>query len=375
MMNEHLFIVLAKEHYNPLNAIRSLGEKGINPIFIAIKTKTTVSSKSKYISKTHYVENIEEAYELLLKEYGNSDESRKPFLFCTDDYSIGYLDSHYDEIKDKFIYFNAGKKDGINKYMDKGEILNLAGKHGLNYASTVVCNKGDIPKDIQYPIITKSISPNIGGWKSDVFICHSEDELKDAYMKIKAPQVLIQQYIDKKNELEYYGMSIKHGEQVLISTANDYLYLIPGYYSPYMNTFEPPYPDVQQKIAAMIKEIGFEGIFSVEFLRDADDKLYFLEINLRIPTWTYASTCAGMNLPYLWALSMLNSDIPADAKKAFEPFKAVVEPIDYQKRVVERGYDYKEWIIDVINCKCHYYYNAEDPEPFYEMVRNNENMR
>lgn len=368
MLRDHKFIVFAIEHYNPLGIIRSLGEKGILPIYIAEKGKAQIASKSKFVSKCHYVDTVEEGYELLLREYGN--EKKKPYLLITDDHTIGFMDGRYEEWKDKFISFNAGENGGINAYIDKGEILKLAKKCGLEVADTVVVDRGEIPSDLRFPIITKSISPNVGGWKSDVFICHNEDELKAAYAKIKAPRILLQKYIDKKNEIEYYGFSINHGRDVLISIAADYRYLIPGYYSPYMNVFNPPYPDIQSKIAAMIREVGFEGIFSCEFVRDADDNLYFLEINFRSATWNYASTHAGMNLPYLWAKSMEKGEISSSSKKKFKEFTAMVEPIDYAKRI-ELGISAPgEWLADFKKAECTFYYNEIDLEPFYEMVRN-----
>lgn len=370
MIKQRVFIVFAIEHYNPLDAIRSLGEKGINPVYIAVKGKVTLASKSKYISKCHYVDSVEEGYSVLLSEYGNFDVENKPILICTDDRTLGFIDDHYEQLKDKFIFFNAGKNGQINKYIDKFEILNLAKECGLNLAQTAVCNKGEIPQDLKFPIITKSISPNVGGWKSDVFICKTREELESAYKKIKAPKVLLQQYIEKKNELEYYGISINGGEDVLFTIGTNYLYMIPGYYSPYMNVFTPPYPDVQKKIAAMFKKIGFEGIFSVEFIVDDNDTLYFLEINFRNATWSYASTCAGMNLPFLWAESMLNGYIREDASKVFSQFKAMVEPIDFGKRVDTGKVSIAEWLSDFKEAKCTYYYNEKDPEPFKVLFEN-----
>lgn len=78
MVKDHLFIVFGAEHYNPLNVIRSIGKSGIAPIFIAVKNKGLIASKSKYIQKTHYVDSVEQGYEILLQEYGNLKKS----LFC-----------------------------------------------------------------------------------------------------------------------------------------------------------------------------------------------------------------------------------------------------------------------------------------------------
>ena len=47
-------------------------------------------------------------------------------MLFSDDKSVGYFDLHYDEIKDKFICFNAGKQGRINEFMDKQRILELA---------------------------------------------------------------------------------------------------------------------------------------------------------------------------------------------------------------------------------------------------------
>lgn len=120
----------------------------------------------------------------------------------------------------------------------------------------------------------------------------------------------------------------------------------------------------------MIREVGFEGIFSCEFVRDAEDNLYFLEINFRNATWSYASTRAGMNLPYLWAKSMEKKSISTDKKKSFDTFRAMVEPIDYGKRVDTGKASLPEWISDFRNAKCTYYYNEDDIEPYKVLYDN-----
>jgi len=186
---------------------------------------------------------------------------------------------------------------------------------------------------------------------------------------------LLQSYIEKKNELEYYGFSINHGNDVFISIAANYLYLIPGYYSPYMKIFKPPFLDVQKKISNMIKSIRFEGIFSVEFLIDEKDKLYFLEVNFRNATWSYSSTIAGMNLPYLWAKGMLLKNIADEEKVKFEPFTAMVEPIDYGKRVDTGKISFIEWAKNFKEAKCTYYYNKEDMAPFMVLYNNLERLK
>ena len=199
-MNDKLFIVFALEHYNPLGVIRNLGECGVNPVLIAIKHHGRIASLSKYIKKVYFADTIEEGYSILMKEYGDSYKNGdKPFLLFSDDKSVGYFDTKYEEMKDRFFYFNAGKSGRITHFIDKYNILEIGKRHGLKILNTCVVKRGEIPNGLEYPVITKSISPNEGGWKSDVHICYSEAELKEAYEQILADEVLIQKYIDKKN--------------------------------------------------------------------------------------------------------------------------------------------------------------------------------
>lgn len=373
MYNNHPVIVFATEHYNTLGLIRSLGEAGMAPDYIAVKGKARVASTSKYINKNYFVSSIDEGYDLLVKEYGNMNE--KPIVLCMEDKILGVMDEHYDEICHKFIFFSSGKKGRTLEFMDKFKILETARKYGLKTLDTVVVNRGEIPTDLVYPIITKSISPTVGGWKSDVHICKSEEELRIAYDSVQSPRVVIQRYIDKKNEYCLDGISCNKGKSILIPIESTYNYLIKGYYSPYM-TVKPFVNDEMQKtLNAMLSEIGFEGIYSIEFLIDKDDNYYFSEINFRHSTWGYASTIAGINMPELWIKGMIEGEIPKDSKKDFEPFTAMVEPIDYQKRVVERNMNLKEWIGEVMDCKCLFYFNKADMEPFFEMIRNNGKLR
>lgn len=369
MIKKHQFIVFALDHYNPLGVIRSLGENGISPVFIAVKHRVDLGAKSKYLSKCHKVNSIEEGYKLLLEEYGNEDDNL-PFLITCDDRTTGYLDDHYEELKDKFIFFNAGETGRIQQFMDKNVILQLAKKHGLKILETYAVKRGEIPENLEYPIITKSISPNVGGWKSDVHICHSADELSQAYEKIEAPEVLIQKYIEKKNEYCLDGYCAKNGEVMFHAIASKYNYLIPGYYSPYMTLSELKDEEMKKSLEGMMKEIGFEGIYSIEFLIDQDDNYYFSEINFRNSTWSYASTKAGMPLPVLWAESMLEGAIDEEKYCSIPAnFTAMVEPVDYAKRVETGKISLAEWLVDFKETNCGFYYSADDTEPFKEVVK------
>ena len=369
-LKNHLVIVIALEHYNPLSQLRALGENGVRPVFIAINHRVRMASASKWPSKVHLVESEEEAFEVLMKEYGDVAEKTgyKPILSFSDDKTVTFYDRMYDELKDKFIMFNAGETRRITKFMRKKEIVDCARRHGVPVAPDWLVENGEIPADIEYPVITKAFSPVEGCYKGDFHICMNEAELKEAFEGIESDMVFIQKYIDKKTETTYEGFSYNHGKGMYVGVQTDYIYPTKGYYSPLMNVYPRVDASLQERLNEMLAEIGFEGIWEIEFLVDKDDKLYFLEINFRHATWGYSANVAGSPLPYLWAQAMLTGKAPE--QKQFEPFIAMVEPIDFGLRVDKGVCTLAEWLTDFKRAKCTYYYNEQDIEPWKVVVEN-----
>ena len=365
-LKKHKHIVFCAEHYNPLGIVRSLGENGITPIAIILRSPLRIVSKSKYIDRPIFVDSIEEGYQYLLHTY--STETEKPFLYTSDDTITNYLDAHYDELKDAFYFYNAGATGRIAEFQNKSNILQLAEKHGLHFLKTVVVNTGDIPENLEYPVITKAIISTISNWKGDMFICHNEQELREAYRHIRSPQVLLQKYIEKKNELCMEGVSVNRGSETMIAIACRYNYLLDNSYSPYMTVDSLKDDELRKKLSSMLAEVGFEGIFEIEFLVDQDDSLYFLEINFRNSTWSYASTIAGMPLPILWAQGMIDpSTLPCAYRVVDPPFCAMVEIDDLRDRVKSGMISLPNWFLQWKNSACKYYWGHNDPKPFFSV--------
>ena len=376
--NGHLVIVFALEHYNPLNMIRAFGEQGINLVYISVKRRYEVATKSKYISKLHRVDSVEDGFLLLINQYGRLSEEtgKKPYILFSDDKSVGYFDLHFEEWKDKFITYNAGRNGRINEFMDKYEIQQCAKRHGFNVLDSYVIKKGDpVPDGLWYPIITKDISPNLGSWKSDVFICQNKQELVEALEKITCPLIMLQHFVDKQNEMALEGYTINNGKEMQIITQMKWKYLIQGYYSPFHDVCMFTDKDMEIRLQAMFEEIGFEGVFEVEFLIDKDGTYYFMETNFRASAWNPTCKFAGMPLPYLWVKGMMNGYIDPNDRKEFEPFTSMSEIIDYSKRVEGGLCSIAEWLRDFKDAKCVYIYDKEDRGPWDAVIRDWESFK
>ena len=167
-LKEHLFIVVGEEHYTPLGVIRSLGENGIEPVAIILRNERfmpKIASKSKYIGKLHIVDSYDEVYEILMQEY--SKEKNKPFVIPCDDIIVGKLDQKYNDLKNLFYIQNAGIQGRICEYEKKEKLNALALKNGMNVAKTwVLGEKGKVPEDVVYPVITKPFE-SYKDWNKD----------------------------------------------------------------------------------------------------------------------------------------------------------------------------------------------------------------
>lgn len=361
-LKEHKFILLGNEHYNPLGLIRTLGEQGIPVIAIIIRGMYPYASKSKYISTLHIVENLNEGLNVIITNYGS--EEKKPFIFTCDDTATDFLNLKYDLLKDNYYFFNSGEFKLINNYMSKNEQVILAKSVGMKVLWTKEIEGKIIPDDVVYPVITKAVDSITAGWKSLSFVCHNEQELKDALNKIDADKILLQQFINKKNELGIDGYSIDDGKKMLVTMAYNYKYLQAGAFSHYMNIFTPENKSLIELIKIYIERLHYDGIFDIEFLEDKNGDLYFCEINLRNSGWSYASTKVGMPLPILWALAKIDGEIDNRYQLLIKTSYSAIEGFDYLRGKKKRGQSWINCIHDLCEADCHYIYNFRDMAPF-----------
>lgn len=369
-LRKHKFIVLSQDHYNPLDVIRSLGEKNLKPISILYGEHQWMIPHCKYVEKLFQVETLEQGFHLLIDKFGNEDE--KPFIYCSDDTTTSFLDQRYDELKDKFYLYNAGEQGRITWLQNKDNITRLATEVGLYIPKSEVVATGVLPKTLKYPVITKVLASTMGAWKGDVYICENEEQLLEAYKKIKSQKLIIQEYIRKKNEFDMEGFSINDGKDVFFPFVNDFVRLYDNSYGHYM-TFRPfRDKELRKKLCDLFKLMKFNGIFEIEFMLGPNDEQYFLEVNLRASTWNYAINVGGGNMPYYWAKSTLMGRIPYEEMHLREePFTAMVEPDDFVLNVCKmKRVSFCKWLKEVRECECHYFFNSKDKSPFYHYIYN-----
>lgn len=367
--NQPEIVIIGGDNPNTLGIIRTLGEQELDFKAIIVRDTFVIASKSKYLKnkEVYITDTIEKAYHRLLR-FKADIKNDKIFLLVEGDKNTGYLDKHYNEISDKFVWNSAGEHRRLSKYLNKEAQIELVKRSGINVLPTVVVDTGTIPEDLQYPVITKAITSEISNWKSEVYICNNDTELKCAFQKIKSPRIMLQKYVHKINELCLDGYSIDRGRKQFISIASTYNYLLNSGYSYYCTVTNFNDIELLQKITNAMTEVGYEGIYCIEFIIDENNIPYFLEINFRNSGWSYVSTCLGMPLPTLWIESMMKNEVNNDAiKKIPEGYKFMSDFSDFRTRA-GKMVSYHQWLREYIECGCRLEMGKKDIYPFLSYI-------
>lgn len=356
------YIIFGGDGLNALGIVRSLGEIGIRTDIIRSKESPHLATieKSKYVNKVYYGITSEELLKILLEKYGN--EVLKPVVFFTDEWNEACFDSHYNELKDKFICFNAGVENGINKLLNKDVQNELAMECGFKIPIYEVLETGILPTKVPYPVITKTLTSIDGRWKRDMIICYNEDELKTAYLEIQAKQIIVEEYIEGTNEVVLKGFSIRGGEQIYFTSLKKWNYK--DIKHKWLMYFEPCQDEkLKSRLSKLIRNANYSGIFDAEFIQDTNGELVFLEVNWRTGMYNYNHTVEGINLPYLWAKSTINDQIEENAIIPRQDPYTTMDEISAFSDMLRHPKLFMRWLKTIGDADILYYYNKKDIRP------------
>ena len=344
-MSERKYIIFGRNVGNVLGQIRSFGEAGIGTYIIWFGEMPQPVKSSKYVLEFTEVYSEEEGIKVLLEKYGNNP--CRNILSTDNDGIVSALDLHYDELVGKFIFFNAGSQGHLTNVMTKMNQCELAVSCGFNIPKSEIVKVGEMPKKVQYPIFTKSLDSFDFDWKSSVSICQTEEELIEYYSKRNPEsEVLIQDYVIKKNEYILQGISLDGGNILFLPIEGGYYRLPKDAYGSYLyfNSYKGG-DELKCKLKNFFKKIGYTGVFEVEFLQDENDCLYFLEANFRHTLWNHTFTDMGINLCTIWANSIINDKLMlngAHIKK--EPHNLMREFQDYLRCKQDGSQNFLGWL-------------------------------
>ncbi len=314
---DNRIIIIGQGYTGRLSIVRSVAALGSEITLIALMPKYEFCAKkrikpvdaySKYVSRMFYAVNYDEAMlmDILLNKC--ADPLHKAFVFPDNDFSAAAIDNNRDSLKEFYFLPSIQERQGaVEFWMDKVRQKMLAERVGLkvaDYATIEVKDRAfEIPDSINYPCFAKPML-SISGGKSGLRKCDSKEELRHHIEMVSSNRpnvrILVEEYI--RIDKEYATLGFSDGEEVVIPGVLELLHIAHGnHYGVCMQGKAysiDGYEDTIAKFKAIVKEIGFVGIFDFDFF-ESDRMLYFCELNLRFGGSGYVFTKLGVNLPIM----------------------------------------------------------------------------
>lgn len=355
--NKEHAIVIGDYSNNTLGVIRSLGEAKASFFLLLVG-----ADNGRFVTKSKYIQK-NELYELgsyddvpeILKQVSQRIEGCT--LICTCDPAAEYIDGLESELSNILKTPMRGKS--LSKLLRKSAQCALAQQYGVTVPSFVRYTNNDCIPCLKYPVLTKPERSNFGS-KDDIHVCHNESELSACLLNSPTCRdFIIQSFIQKEYEVNFLGVAndcgvfitggiVKKRHFPTVNSACSY-----GVFYPLAWHEDQGFcPD---GVLRMIKEIGYKGVFSAEFLKEKEH-YYFMEVNFRNDGLAYASTCAGANLVHLY---ISNCEPKTERIRQVHMMDLAAD----FNHVKEGRVSIVTWFVDFVRTKCHLYVSISDFRP------------
>ena len=309
-----------------LGMIRAVAETGaeIDVIVVGHGRFKPVDCYSKYIHRYYYVKgNDGEKIIQILQDYC-IDPNRKGILIPINDFAATVVDQNINILKKHFLFPHIqGRQGAVTEWMNKEKQKNVAKKVGLDVANSVNVNIKDglyqLPEGIYYPCFTKTRAYT-KGYKFTLQRCDDEAALRKVLDRLagwnRPLSIMVEDY--KEIETEYAVVGFSDGKEVVIPGILEILLMAKGEDKGVacQGRIMPKngYEKLVEKFKQMILEIGFVGLFDIDFYL-SEGRYFFGEINLRIGGSATAVLKMGVNLPAMFVKSSLGVPIEGMEKE------------------------------------------------------------
>lgn len=363
-------LIIGGNHQNPLGVMEALGQKGImSNVIVQNNGKNSFVLKSKYVKKGWVCSNGKEIINCILDNFKSTKE--KIVAIACSDNAASLLSDNYNLLSSFLIMPGMPQQGQLTAWMDKEKMIEEATRIGLKVPQTWLVHKGNIPDSLEYPCVTKSLT-SVGNGKAEFNMCMSRQEL-ETFLKEQAysETIQVQQYIDNAFEFQYLGCSLNGGTEIIIpgrthieatSHFNNLTFL------KYMESKVIEDSTTLTKTEDFIRQTGYTGLFSVEFMHGKDGKDYFLEMNFRNDGNGFVVTSAGTNLPYIYYLYSAGMDYRSELAQSCVRESYLMPEDSYFMLMLDGEISFKEWWKNMKKTTCFLTYYKGNTKPFWSLL-------
>ncbi len=358
-------IIWSTSDHNALGLLRQLGVEGID-VFLLIKGKAEVASKSRFCVEYIETDTIEQGCEYLLNNFKSLKE--KPIIITSMDAIITYIDKNRKLLEPYFILPGTVQQGLVEKYIDKNTMTQLAVQLGIHCPMSMFVKHDTKIENFKFPCLIKPSHEKPGHYNEfKTKICKNINSLNKTLSLVRHDsEFILQEYIKTEKEVVVYGGRMMDGK-TLIAGALIRDRLVGGTSHGYVTSKIPESIDIS-KIIAFLEHIGYYGLFGFEY-GIADGNTYFFEVNLRNDGTGHFFYQAGANIPLAYVYSCVGLDYSHIKVKVVNDGWYIDEVLDFEN-VLRGNVSFKQWKKERKEATIFKVYCNDDLEPYnYAMKR------
>lgn len=361
-------IVLGNDHTNTLGLVQCLGREGYPVSAVVWGAKSGMVASSRYADGVYSASTPQACIDIIRERIGNEEAA----IIATCDDAAITLERNRSLLGNNYRFECTQGNWSIEELCEKDLQVSLAKDAGFNvpWSSKPIKSVTDVPEDVPFPCITKSLV-SCKGSKNDLTIVRNREELLSVISRLleHTPRILLQQYIERDYEISILGCGLKNGECIIPAVENK-LTLYPKNVGLECLANMQPLEDetVSLPIMNLIKRTGYVGLFSVELMHcKIDNNFYFTEINLRNDGANSFVYKYGVNLPLNHIENLY--DLPLTGFNKYHPGYYIWE-MHHTLSLVHRQLGIRQWLAELRKSKGFLTYFADDKKPFYKQYLN-----
>lgn len=363
-------IILGSSHLNTIGLVQCLGNAGIYVIGVLINSE--LIDKSVFIQEIHIVPDYQAGIDFIAN---NLVESHKNVIIPGGDEAALLIEKNENILQNHFLFQHCIGEISIEQAMNKHFQCEIAEQVDFDVPKSFeIESVEDVPDCIPIPCIIKPLVSCIGD-KDDIVVSYSRN---DALMHIAellktTKRLIVQEFIGHKDrELNILGVELTNGDCIIPLSIKKERIHPKGRGSVTVGKVEPLTSELYHIIDCIrnfIKAIGYVGLFSIELMcDDRNNKIYFIEANLRNDALNPFIVKGGVNLPLLHFQDLIGAEL-----SNFQPTKRsfkVINEAGHISSVYRGSINIFEWIWDVVSIHKFATYYRKDWRMFIQQFIN-----
>ena len=331
-------VITGRNSGNLLAMARDLGMAGYSVCVLRLyKTRPKASQILRKMKPEAYSKYVSEYHECIADEDMGKVAGKllelageKSLLVPVDDYSAYVVDEYRDMLSERYIVPGVRDTRGAEaELMDKAKQKELAVKAGLPVLrSVVIPDKDHIPEDVPFPCFIKPLV----SMKSVKTVMSRCEDMEDLKAKIGEGGLIAEEFADIAEEYALLGYSSGTGTiaPCLFKTLRPGTRARKGVAATGVTVPCGRLGDLISKSIGFVDSLGYTGLFDIDFIKDTQGRMFFLEINFRAGASMHVFAEKGINLAGIMADNLLKGielpDIEGDVPETtFASEKVLLE--------------------------------------------------